>query len=512
MSPLDVDGVCERMSAETLRRFRVVWGIMFDPPTPVELACVRRREQTTRRTTFTAAHAQELVSAGVATRVDRIGALDTVPFTVYEERASGARQRPIFWTRGGNELAALRGYVAQVPLPHVSALFPGVLTEAATTRDLKASFFQVEIPLASRPFFTFADDTGAAYALERMPMGHACAPEIMHFLTAALGGVHGVVAPQFEPQDVHVEAWIDNLRFTGSKTAVAAAAERVDAELQRVRGTWNDADATTAATQYGFIGVEWCHGTGRVRVSRKLWKKLSDVDLAQPMRADDYESFVCRLLYAASIAGVAPGAYWWAIKHARRVMNALNRGVLQVGDAVQLSPAVRRIFARWRVAVQGWRRITPAWSAVSRSCTLFVDASKKGWGGVFVSADGELAITGALWKADEAALHINILEAITFARAIPALVTAPLDALDVYVDNTTVIGVSRKGISEVSEALTAAVLQALHGLSQLDAPWRLSYVATDKNPADLPSRKAVSSWSARDRTMVRQQVTEFFGG
>eukprot|EP01063_Lacrimia_lanifica_P026162 TRINITY_DN3479_c0_g1_i6.p1 TRINITY_DN3479_c0_g1~~TRINITY_DN3479_c0_g1_i6.p1 ORF type:complete len:107 (+),score=7.55 TRINITY_DN3479_c0_g1_i6:86-406(+) len=74
------------------------------------------------------------------------------------------------------------------------------------------------------------------------------------------------------------------------------------------------------------------------------------------------------------------------------------------------------------------------------------------------------------------------------------------------VDNTSVIGALRKGMSTAS-ATAAAVARILRRLDAAGTAASVSYINTKKNPADAPSR--VPLWGV-DKAAVHAQACEFF--
>ncbi|KAJ9442331.1 hypothetical protein DIPPA_07247, partial [Diplonema papillatum] len=177
------------------------------------------------------------------------GPFASVPFTVLEEKDGALRQRFILWTVDGNRAAHERGYEAHVPLGHVSAYLGASREECGSTRDFKTGFYAIEIPPESRHLFRFADSGGGWWELLRLPMGHSCAPEIMHTLAAVAGGHADYVLPQFAERDVTVDIWVDNIRYAGKRSAVQLATRRLDQTAADCDLTWKPSDSQTAATR-----------------------------------------------------------------------------------------------------------------------------------------------------------------------------------------------------------------------------------------------------------------------
>ena len=222
VEPLCLEQVKSMMLPQVKARFDEVWTATFSPKGLSESVPPRPSR-------LSAEHAEVLLRTGIAARADGPGVGDNVPFTVVEEKATGLRQRFILWTREANDLLDKAGYVAQVPLGHVSQYLPAVQDECGSVRDLRCGFFQVEIPIEARRYFRFRDSGGDWWELTRLPMGHACAPELMHTITAVIGGHSSFVRAEYALRDVSVHVWIDGIRLSGSKDRVLAETRRMDA-------------------------------------------------------------------------------------------------------------------------------------------------------------------------------------------------------------------------------------------------------------------------------------------
>ncbi|KAJ9461114.1 hypothetical protein DIPPA_02434 [Diplonema papillatum] len=237
-------------------------------------------------------------------------------------------------------------------------------------------------------------------------MGHSCAGEHEDF-----------VRPEFAERDVIVDIWIDNIRYAGKKPAVRLATRRLDQTAEECGLTWKPSDSQTAATRYEFIGVDWDHVAHRVAVSRKLRRKLMEarytLKSSPTVLACELETLGGRLLHASAVAGIFPGSFWFALKFFRRITNSLNRGARLPSDRVEVSPCVRLSLQEWIDSVLKPRAVPTL--EQSPRITAFVDASKKGWGGVLVdSRTMEVTVLGGSWNSAESSLHINELEAIAF--------------------------------------------------------------------------------------------------
>ena len=223
--PMDVAGLWGRLNPCAQARFDHVWATAF--PSVAREAQVGRPSH---RSAFKAAYADALVAYGVARRVDSGGPLENVPFTVVEEKTAGLRQRFILWTKEANALMEADGYVADIPLSHITEYLDVALHQCGSTRDFKTGFYAVlSTPCCeARRLFRFQDADGHWLELERLPMGHSCAPEIMHTLCASVVGDPTYVQAQWAVWHVSVHCWIDNIRYTGRCEAVSRASARLD--------------------------------------------------------------------------------------------------------------------------------------------------------------------------------------------------------------------------------------------------------------------------------------------
>ena len=121
---------------------------------------------------------------------------------------------------------------------------------------------------------------------------------------------------------------------------------------------------------------------------------------------------------------------------------------------------------------------------------MFTDASLTGAGAVLFTADGRVLTFAAVWNAKECTRRIEELE----ARAVTLAARHFREELcgrhvDLWVDNTSVIGAMRKGYSK-SYNLNRHVAVALRAIGR---HYTVRYVASKYNFADGPSRCPTAS-------------------
>ncbi|KAJ9457872.1 rab1 small GTP-binding protein [Diplonema papillatum] len=124
---MDTAALRHRMRPDVRARFDSVWKATFFPVRDVQGENASEGQQ--RRSHLMHSHASELVRLGIASPSDTPGTFRNVPFTVVEEKTGRLRQRFILWTQEANDLLSRQGYVAQVPLGHVSEYLDVVESE-----------------------------------------------------------------------------------------------------------------------------------------------------------------------------------------------------------------------------------------------------------------------------------------------------------------------------------------------------------------------------------------------
>jgi len=80
----------------------------------------------------------------------------------------------------------------------------------------------------------------------------------------------------------------------------------------------------------------------------------------------------------------------------------------------------------------------------------------------------------------------------------------------VLVDNTTVVGCVRKRSCVANRRINDAVILSLEILAGKDISFCLRYIASEDNPADVPSRIHFTSFTPQVRDSVQRRVTNFF--
>ena len=335
----------------------------------------------------------ELITANVIQRVSDQMARDIptiqylVPFTVVEADESGkSRRRFISWTKDDNE--RLKEYDPLVPLLHPAKYLHRVEMEVGVKRDLKCGFYQVPVPERARAKFRFRDSQGNLYQMKVMPMGHRCAPEVMHTITSVLAGDPGVCKPEASFAKSNVDIYIDGIRYTASKEEAIGYAKRIDSRCREANGAFKE-HGSPPELEYVFNGVNYDHIVHKVSLGPRVLLKLRR-DRFNTITYAQLETAVGRLLYASAVLGYVIPRFHFTLKIARRRINMLNRNLHLVDKPVPLPKPTRCILAEWRDEVLKNIPIEPPPhpDVVPHTHRLYTDASSKGWGAVLYLDDG----------------------------------------------------------------------------------------------------------------------------
>eukprot|EP00796_Vickermania_ingenoplastis_P007028 gene7028-4984_t len=317
----------------------------------------------------------QLHQCGITERVQtfdpRIPAI--IPFTVTEEKEFGTRRRFIAWPQCSNTLSVSAGYIAEVPLQHISGYLDALLTPYAFVTDLTTSFFEVALPPHCRNFFSFQDSKGTRWALTRLPVGHVVSPEMMQTITVALAGHPDYVMQSSLPASLLCDIWIDNIRYTGSQSEVMLGKDLFLRHARAANASHNT-NETYHGTVYNFIGVTFNHRDHTVKLREKTIKKLQP--LTQHITFAQLERLHSQLLFASSVLNVSQSLLYWAIKLIRRRLSQLSRRPSLLSAPVALPPTSFSQLSSWRstIALNLARRITRPRSD-RLTYTVFTDTS-----------------------------------------------------------------------------------------------------------------------------------------
>lgn len=481
------------MNKETLMRFQQV-AARLDKESYDEEGLAAPKTGTA----LSAEDIRQLQTDGIVEEADGEPTMQVLPFTVEEERSGSLRRRFILWTKEDNEVQNA-DYQAIVDLHHVSWYLDAVEDEWAVKRDLRCGFFQVPLSEAAREKTKFRDGHGQTWRLTRLPMGHVCAPEVMHTLMRVLAGdpTACVAGKAFMGGKIHV--FVDGVRFSGSKALCEEYQAFVDERAAQAGCTFKDSESYTGRT-YDFCGVRYDHIANKVALTERMRVKCRESTWET---YGALESAVARFIHASAILDIPLVTRYFTLKAVRRRLNQLARGVKDESDAVSLSGAALAELRKWQEALCANEPVAPR-SGSRGAVTLYTDASIKGWGAVLFTAKNEMKVAGAPWHEGEK-YEVNKMETKAVANAFAAFGSAIPDGVfvDLRVDNTSVEAAVNRQMTK-SEGMAPVLQDAVDDAVRRRWKLRARYVNTRENPADPISRggwtfqqKATTKWTNR---------------
>jgi hypothetical protein len=482
----NIEEIRKRLNEEKQKRFDYCLDLLFNPfrstqkkdapivSVPFSTGCTEEHAQKQAQTVVAERVSEEMEAADPSRGFVRV-------FSVVEQEKQ--RQRLIHWTKSQNERAYDVGYKCAIDdIDHISAYLPAVYADCASTADIHASFYHVELPPEVRAFYRFRDSVGKLYQLRVGAMGHCVMPEIMQIVTNVLAGNPAYVKDSFA---IHapVQVWIDNVRHYGSRSLVMIAREA----MQRNAETLNlEVKIDALKNEYEFVGVRFNHEKKTVRVADKTLNKLPS-SIPASLKARDIETLVGRLIFVAGVRQEPLVNNWWCLKWARRVMNGLNSGRLQPEDTVNIQPSARHTLQHWLARSRDMHKVVVA--KQGPSVTLFTDATPSGYGAVLVTDDNRVYATGGRFKEYQQKGSIATQEAFAICNAFHDFADKlrKVGRINLFVDNTSVQAVAAVGNPKAPD-LVEPVKELWQFVIKTKVQLLVSYISTKTNPADEISR------------------------
>ena len=484
---IELGDVKEMMNNQTRQRFEDTWSKLTALPESPSPAPKSKSFLNTRDIT-------ELVDASFISKVSREQEAKSptmeyvVPFTVVEPAENGAeRRRFIAWTQSDN-VRVKETYKPHVPVKHAAFYLHRARQQSAVKRDLACGFFQVNIPAASRAKFRFTNQDGVLYQMNVMPMGHRCAPELMHTITSTIAGDPNYCTRKSAFVHPGLDVYIDGIRYAADDQVTKKYAEFIDARALKVNALFKDV-GTPPLQNYTFNGVNYHHRLGKVALGPKITKRL---------QLDDYmngtysglEAGVGRLIFGSAVMGIGIPQYHMQLKIVRRRINNLNRDPTLGDKLVPLPFGVRRTLCEWRDALIHRSPVEPVRhpDTVPHCHILCTDASSTGWGAVLYLDYGQVCCTGASWpvgfdyevnRAETRAVRLAFQKYGHFFNRDTCV--------DLFVDNTSCLAAINRRMSR-SDGITAELCGLLKFLQRNGIAVQARYITSKDNPADPYSR------------------------
>ena len=409
-------------------------------------------------------------------------------FEVVEEKEGALRLRIIFWPfqlndefwaafTSGIELKPIFEQMAEVHAGDWAACF-----------DLKCAFLQFPLAPGVQPRYGFVGPDGTEYVMTRMVMGGVPSAEICDVALKILAHTSAAV---------NVTTHIDNVRFTGDRSAVAAAAAEFRDRCRRCNVTLNDEPENEPHQRGKFLGVEYDYGAKTVCLAEKTRLKLRAwLGRLDALTFGDVASLFGNLMWASTVTSFPLQTVYYSIKYFRRRLSHLQRFQSDHDSPTTVWPCVRVQLEAWMQALIDSGPQTPnGYCALDAEVSVFTDASTSGWGGFLLDhRTGEIKSCGGKWCIP--GRHINQLELEAVRQVTERfrnyLVGA---AVRLYIDNTSALATIQRGRSNSywlnQQLLTLAPI--VHEFKSL----RVDYVASADNLADAPSRGRAAEWTTQ---------------
>jgi hypothetical protein len=318
---------------------------------------------------------------------------------------------------------------------------------------------------------------GVDYELTTIPTGANFCPAIAQIYSTAL-----CTLVQHHFPNIAFDVYIDNIRFLGHTREYVLGALKYFFSCANLQGV--DINEEYAALEkgdlqrYEFLGVKYDHINQTTELASHLREKLLAASIPETPTLREVLSTYGLLNFCSSVMNVCRSGAYYATKFLRR----------RTGDILD---APTRLWPTARSTLEGWIHTIATTDPVKVAKVspaaeeMFTDASDKGFGAVVFFADGHTAIFAGTWTEHQRTRSINVREAWAVLFALQHLDLRGC-ACDIHIDNTSALCCITKGSSRNYDLNCAA--GAIRKEPQFHLVHSMSYVRSDKNRADLPSR------------------------
>ena len=483
---LDVNKVRKWMSPAVDTRFQEVWQEALKMPVhPEEPPAVKSGLSSSD---FQLLEKHNIIKKLTAEDVAKRPSMQyLIPFTVVESDDEGRqRRRFISWTKSDN--TRLSSYEPFVPLMHPAKYLHRVKESSGVKRDLVCGFYQISIPEKSRWKFRFLDEAGEVYEMCVLPMGHRCAPEIMHSIMGTIAGSSDYCSKPATFDKGHIDVYVDGVRFAGATHEALRYTTWVDRRAEGVNAGFKDS-GMLPMKKYVFNGAQYNHSTHRVSLGPKVLLKLREDSFMKPTFVE-LEAAVGRLLYCSAILGLIIPKYHFVLKICQRRINLLNRVPHMANQVVDLPYKIRSKLGEWRNKLLENVPVEPSPhpELSPPRHNLYTDASAKGWGAILYLDNGEVCIVGSPWEPGTE-YEVNKAEAQAVRLALEKFADKfePQTCLQLWIDNTSCKAAFNRKICK-SDGIAPELCSVLEWAKERHLCIKANYVSTKLNPADHFSR------------------------
>ena len=304
----DIHRLMMQSPPELRRRFYDLWRDIFDTPFP-------EKPQERRFCELTQPDIEVLEARGVIEKAPPHLEPNTSMFRIDEPEKQ--RARIITWTQRVNDIRYEASPALNITDPYkVILLADG--THSAVVADLKAAFYQIEIPTYARHRFVFRyRDT--VYQFTRLPMGarqsaELCAIYLQCLTIQALsrcGKLDALGRAVFHVDNVRIPATPD----TGGMIRDALVAAAAD-----FGATWGECEWSRS---YTFLGFNYDHEAQTIAIKDSKRRKLADtlmrISPTWPASVKDWLKAMGRATTYARALGLPPTAFARMLAMQRRV-------------------------------------------------------------------------------------------------------------------------------------------------------------------------------------------------
>jgi hypothetical protein len=275
----------------------------------------------------------------------------------------------------------------------------------AITLDFAGWYDEFLMDEAVRDFFAFVAK-GETYRLRVLPMGLRHSVELGHFTTLLLMDFdHNCAA----------EAYIDNVRFVGSREDVLAAAKTFALRARAVCAQINELPSVSSldeldahlerlvTTTSDWLGEEYDHVDQTVKCQQKTLDKIEDLwKIRDSWTWRNCAGFFALLFYASATLGIFRTEYFGALRFIRDASSQLAHSPDQWDRRTgPIRPHVLKELDAWRTQIARNQPCPINDPHAPPDWVIVTDASKSRWAGMaYHVTSGSLHIHAHDWPAD----------------------------------------------------------------------------------------------------------------
>ena len=385
------------------------------------------------------------------------------------------RRRPIYWPKSLNK--AVDHLVPAIELSDAIEHAQIEKSVWAATFDIKASFFQIELPPKTREYFGLETTLGT-FRFKRLPMGFNASPFVMNEVTK-LCAATGV-------ENLRTDVYIDNVRFTSrSKEAVELASKIFQDRCIQFGVTLNDEEGNKPHQEGDFLGLSYDYKNGTVRLGKKTMTKIKNARVLEKATKREYLAMFGLTLFCTRALRIQPARYFNQMKFIRKRCVGED-----LDEEIQIWPSCVNGWVAWLNELRKNKPTRHEPGAEEPDATIFTDASTIGWGAVLVKGSLVLSASGR-WKEPIDCSEISTYEALAVSLATEAFAKTIKNCTTILLrtDNNPTLFTLKKGCAKEFE-LNEAVRKCAESFSQAapNAAVFVKHIPTKENPADPLSR------------------------